>query len=158
MTFLRSKRGAVLLCAAFLLVLFLFRPGAGRLKNRTANTIGQALQRQVEIGSMHLRLLPSPGFDLDNFVVHDDPAFSAEPLLRAQEVTASLRLTALLRARLEVSRLSLTEPSLNLVRTAAGRWNLDPSFRTAAAGTGSGSGPAIRAAISRSARLPFVSS
>jgi hypothetical protein len=139
-SFLRSRWGAVLLCAALLLVLFLFRPGAGRLKNRTANTIGQALQRQVEIGSMHLRLLPSPGFDLENFVVHDDPAFSAEPLLRAQEVTASLRLTALLRARLEVSRLSLTEPSLNLVRNEQGHWNieriLEHTSQTAVAPTG----------------------
>ena len=125
MNFLRSRRGVVVICAALLLGLFLFRPGVGRLKNRIANTIGQALQRQVEIGSVHLHLLPRPGFDLEDFVVHDDPAFGAEPLLRAQEVTASLRLTALLRARLEVSRLDLTEPSLNLVHDVQGHWNIE---------------------------------
>jgi AsmA protein len=124
-SFLRSRRGAVVLCAALLLGLFLFRPGVGRLKNRIAGTIGQALQRQVEIGSVQLHLLPSPGFDLEDFVVHDDPNFSAEPLIRAQEVTATLRLTALLRTRLEVSRLSLTEPSLNLVRNDQGHWNIE---------------------------------
>lgn len=111
--------------AAIVLALFLFRPGAARLKNRIANSIGGALQRQVEIGSVHVRLLPRPGFELEDFIVHDDPAFSAEPVLRAQEVTASLRVLALLRGRLEVSRLSLTEPSLNLVRNAEGHWNLE---------------------------------
>lgn len=125
MTFLRSRRGAVLVGAAVLLGLFLFRPGVGRLKDRVANAIGGALQRQVEIGSVHVRLLPRPGFDLDDFVVHDDPAFSAEPVVRAPEVTASVRLLPLLRGHLEVSRLSLTEPSLNLVRNSEGHWNLE---------------------------------
>jgi len=84
-----------------------------------------ALQRQVEIGSVRLRLLPQPGFELENFVVHDDPTFSAEPVLRAQEVTAFLRLNSLLRGRLEISRLSLTEPSLNLTRNDDGHWNIE---------------------------------
>jgi len=66
-----------------------------------------------------------PGFELENFVVHDDPTFSAEPVLRAQEVTAFLRLNSLLRGRLEISRLSLTEPSLNLTRNDDGHWNIE---------------------------------
>jgi hypothetical protein len=105
--------------------MFLVRPGASRLKARISNSIGTALQRQVQIGSVQIRLLPRPGFDLENFVVHEDPAFSAEPVLRAQEVSASLRISSLLRGRLEISRLSLTEPSLNLTRNAEGRWNIE---------------------------------
>jgi hypothetical protein len=111
--------------AALLLALFLARPGASRLKARLTNSISGALQRRVEIGSVHLRLLPRPGFDLEDFVVHDDPAFSAEPVLRAQEVSAALRLSSLLRGRMEISRLSLTEPSLNLTRNSDGHWNLE---------------------------------
>ena len=125
MSFFRTKRGIVTLCAVVLLGMFVVRPGASRLKARIANAIGIALQRQVDIGSVHVRLLPRPGFDLDNFVVHDDPAFSAEPVLRAQEVSASLRISSLLRGRLEISRLSLTEPSLNLTRNSDGRWNIE---------------------------------
>jgi hypothetical protein len=86
----------------------------------------------VDVTAVNLRLLPQPGFDLENFVVHDDPAFGAEPMLRAQEVTASLRLTSLLRGRLEIARLNLTEPSLNLVRNAAGHWNLENLIERAA--------------------------
>ena len=105
--------------------MFVVRPGASRLKVRIANSIGNALQRHVEIGSVHLRLLPRPGFDLENFVVQDDPVFGAEPVLRAGEVSASLRLSSLLRGRIEISQLSLTEPSLNLTRNADGHWNIE---------------------------------
>jgi hypothetical protein len=115
-----------------LLALFVVRPGANRLRNRIVNSISLALGRPVDVAAVRLRLLPQPGFDLDNFVIHDDPAFSAEPMLRAQEVTASLRVTSLLRGRLEIARLNLTEPSLNLVRNAEGRWNLENLVERAA--------------------------
>jgi uncharacterized protein involved in outer membrane biogenesis len=111
--------------AVALLALFLVRPGANRLRTRIVNSISLAVGRPVDVAAVRLRLLPQPGFDLENFVIHDDPAFSAEPMLRAQEVTASLRVTSLLRGRLEIARLNLTEPSLNLVRDAEGHWNLE---------------------------------
>src|SRR5437879_4471164 len=61
-----------------LLALFLVRPGGARLKARIAGSISAALGRQVDIDAVHIRILPQPGFDLKNFVVHDDPSFSAE--------------------------------------------------------------------------------
>jgi len=122
---LRSKRGWIFAAGAVILALFVIRPGAGHLRTRIENSVGTALQRRVEISYVHIHLLPAPGFDLDGFVVHDDPAFGAEPVLRAQEVTAVLRLSSLVRGRMEISRLSLTEPSLNLVRRDDGRWNIE---------------------------------
>ncbi len=119
-----SKRRVVIAAAAILLVLFLLRPGGSRLKARIANSISRAVARPVEVGSVHLRFLP-PGFDLRNLVIYEDPAFGEEPMLRAPEVTAVVRLSSLVRGRLDVSRLELTEPSLNLVRRADGRWNLE---------------------------------
>lgn len=120
-----SKRRVVVAAAVLMLLLFVLRPGAYRLKSRIAGSIGNALGRPVEIGNVHLRLLPRPGFDLDNLVVHEDAAFGAEPMLRAAEVTADLRLTSLAHGRLEIARLDLNEPSLNLVRGENGRWNLE---------------------------------
>ena len=110
---------------AVLLVLFLLRPGASRLKSRIIASMSANLGRAVDIGAVHFRLLPRPGFDLENLVVYDDPAFGAEPMLRASDVTASLRLMSLLRGRLEIGRLELTEPSLNLVHGINGGWNLE---------------------------------
>ena len=120
-----SKRRIVAAAALIVLVLFLLRPGASRLKSRIVSSISSGVGRSVDIGSVHLRLLPRPGFDLENLVVYDDPAFGAEPMLRASEVTADLRLTSLVRGRLEIARLDLTEPSLNLVHMPGGRWNLE---------------------------------
>ncbi|PYQ38238.1 MAG: hypothetical protein DMG99_19390, partial [Acidobacteria bacterium] len=122
-SFFSKRRIAVL--AAILLALFVIRPGASRLKSRIIRSISAALGRSVDIGSVHLRLLPRPGFDLENLVVYDDPAFGAEPIVRANEVTAALRLTSLLRGRMEIARLDLTEPSLNLVHGEGGHWNLE---------------------------------
>lgn len=110
--------------AVILLLLFLLRPGASRLKSRIILSISSGVGRPVDIGSVHIQLLPWPGFDLENLVIYDDVAFGAEPLLRAGEVTAVLRLTSLMRGRLEIARLDMTEPSLNLVRGADGHWNL----------------------------------
>ena len=125
MKLLSLKWRIVAAAAVLLLLLFLLRPGASRLQSRITSSISSAVGRPVEIGSVHLRLLPRPGFDLENLVVYDDPAFGAEPMLRASEVTATLRLTSLLRGRLEIARLELTEPSLNLVHAEGGRWNLE---------------------------------
>ncbi len=121
--FLRSKRGVAAL-AALVLVLFLFRPGVYQLRKRIASSIGSALGRRVELDSVHLRLLPRPGFDLEGLVIYDDPSFSAEPMIRAQEVSAAIRLRSLFRGRLEIATLSANEPSINLVRNDQGHWNL----------------------------------
>ncbi len=96
-----------------------------RFRERLESSLGGALGRRVTVGAVSLRLLPQPGFDLQDFVVYDDPTISAEPMLRAEAVTASLRLTSLWRGRLEIARLSLHVPSLNLVRVADGRWNAE---------------------------------
>jgi hypothetical protein len=118
-----SKRRVVAAAVFILLALFLVRPGASRLKNRITNSVSRAVARPADIGSVHLHFLPRPGFDLENLVIYEDPAFGAEPMLRAPEVTAVVRLTSLLRGRVDIARLELTEPSLNLVRRADGRWN-----------------------------------
>jgi hypothetical protein len=135
-----SKRRLSAIVFVILLILFLVRPGASRLKIRIANSLSRALDRPVEIGAVHLRFLPRPGFDLENLVIDEDPAFGAEPMLRAPEVTTVVRLTSLLRGRLDVSKLELTEPSLNLVRRKEdGRWNweslLERTVRTTLAPT-----------------------
>jgi AsmA protein len=110
--------------AALVLLLFLFRPAVYRLRNRIATSIGNALGRRVAIDKVRIRLLPRPGFDLEGLVIYDDPEFSAEPMIRAQDVSAAIRFRSLFRGRLEIATLSATEPSINLVRSPQGRWNL----------------------------------
>jgi hypothetical protein len=112
-----------------------------RYKNRITQVISDSVGRPVRLSSVELRLLPRPSFVITDLVVEEDPAYGAEPVLHANSVTASIRLLPLWwRARLEISRISVDEASLNLVRTRAGRWNLDSLFRTAAARAQTGGG------------------
>jgi uncharacterized protein involved in outer membrane biogenesis len=95
-----------------------------RYRNQIATAIGNALGRNVTVSSVELKLIPRPGLVLSGFVVSDDPSFGPEPMMRAETVTAYLRVSSLWRGRLEVGTLELENPSLNLVRRADGRWNL----------------------------------
>jgi len=143
---LLSKRviGAFFL---LVLVLYLLRPGAGWMRARVSNSISQAVGRNVQVGYVRLRFLPRPGFEIDDLLVRDNPAFGAEPLVRAPDVTAAVSLGALLRGRIEIARLSLSEPSLNLTRNSDGKWNLedliDRTSHSSLAPTGSAHGIAV---------------
>ncbi len=122
-----SRRRIVLsICVVALLAIFV-PPSISlkRFSDSIAGAISKAVGRPATVGKVHLRLFPEPGFDLENLVISDDPSLSAEPMLRADEVTATLRLSSLWRGRLEIGKLSLKYPSLNLVRGADGRWNIE---------------------------------
>ena len=96
-----------------------------RYRNRVAEAIGRALGREVTVSRIALKLVPRPGLVLSNFVVAENPSYGAEPMLRADSVTAFLRLTSLWRGRLEIGTLDLDSPSLNLVRRSDGHWNVE---------------------------------
>ncbi len=113
---------ALLLLAAALILPPLIN--MNRYQRRIAEAISNSLGRPVHLSSVTLRLLPRPGLELSDFLVEEDPAFGAEPTLRAPSVDASIRLTSLWRGRLEIGRISFDQPSLNLVRNKEGRWNI----------------------------------
>lgn len=119
-----SKR-LVLVGCAVLVTLFFVRPPASRLKSRVLGSMSAALGRNVEVSSVRIRFLPRPGFELGNLVIHDNPAFGAEPLLRAPDVTAWLQVGALLHGRIEIATLILSDASLNLTRNDGGAWNFE---------------------------------
>ncbi|MBZ5702723.1 MAG: AsmA family protein [Acidobacteriia bacterium] len=108
----------------------------GRLKRAFTARFATAFGRPVEVERFELSLLPSPRLEAQGVSVGEDPAFGYEYFLRAEQVTAGLRWSGLLRGRLEFGTFSFTRPSLNLVRDAAGRWNLErwlPPARAAGA-------------------------
>ncbi len=96
-----------------------------RYRGRVAGAISRALGRDVTVSNIELKILPRPGVILYGFVAADDPNYGAEPMLRADKVTAYLRLTSLWRGRLEIGTLDLDNPSLNLVRRSDGHWNIE---------------------------------
>jgi hypothetical protein len=85
----------------------------------------RAFGRPVEVGHFNLLLLPSPRLDAERITIGEDPAFGREYFLRAEYLTAGLRWTGLLRGHFQFGTLSLSRPSLILVRNNEGRWNLE---------------------------------
>src|SRR4051812_44770605 len=150
----RKRRGILALIVLILLAIFV-PPfiSMNRLKGRLGTAVGNAIGRQVSIGRISLRLLPQPGFNLSNVNIQDDPAFSAEPMLHADQVTATLRLSSLWRRRLEIASLSFQEPSLNLVRNYAGKWNFAALLERAQQIP---SAPTARTTSEQRPRFPYV--
>jgi hypothetical protein len=110
-----------------LLLLVLLPPyiSLNRYQRRIATAISDSLGRPVHLDRVSLNLLPMPGFTLENLVVDEDPAFGSEPVIRANSVRATLRLSSLWTRRVEFSTISFDEPSVNLVHNADGKWNLE---------------------------------
>lgn len=85
----------------------------------------RAFGRPVEVGSFNARILPNPQLYADGVTVGEDPAFGYEYFLRAEHLSAGLRWRGLLRGHFEFGTMSLSKPSLILVRNSEGRWNLE---------------------------------
>ena len=151
---------AVLIVVGALLLLVLLPPyiNVSRLQRRVVRNISAALGRPVHFDQITLNLLPIPGFTLHNFVVDEAPAFGSEPILRASKVSANLRLRSLWSRHVEFSRISLTEPSINLVHTADGQWNIGgllmQAARTQAAVATAA--PAAETISSPAPHLPYI--
>jgi uncharacterized protein involved in outer membrane biogenesis len=85
----------------------------------------RAFGRPVEVRRFSVQILPIPEVDAIGVTIGEDPAFGHEYFMRAENMAASLRWMGLLRGHLEFGTMSLTRPSLILVRNAQGRWNLE---------------------------------
>jgi AsmA protein len=126
----RASRQRIFLAIAIIVVLGLSAilpplVNVNRYQHRIAQSISASLGRPVQIDSVTLNLLPAPGFTLTGFVVSEDPAFGYEPVIRANSVKATLRMRSLWHRRVEFSRIALEDPSVNLVRRADGKWNIE---------------------------------
>ena len=139
---------------AVLVLAFVVPPmvSVNHFKGQITRLISQSLGRPVRLSSVQVHLLPWPGFDINDLSVAEDPAYGAEPVLYASKVTASIRLLALFRGRLEIGKISVDDAHLNLVRMAPGKWNLDPLFHNSAAQAGASSS----AIANRAIRLPSL--
>ncbi|HEY5055496.1 MAG TPA: AsmA family protein [Acidobacteriaceae bacterium] len=146
------QRLAYFFIALLVVLLLAFIPpllNVSRFQRRVDAEISAALGRPVHFDRLSLNLLPIPGFTLENFVIEEDPTFGYEPTLHADEVRINIRLNSLWRRRVEFSSISFTDPSVNLVHTADGRWNLQglllqASHIPAAPTAQAHSGPAAR--------------
>jgi len=152
-----SKKTVIIAALAVLLIGVVVPPmiSLGAFRKQIQSSISSAVGRPVSIGDVSLRIFPQPGFDLQNVIIEDDPAFGAEPVIRAEAVTASLRLSSIWRLRPEIASLSLKYPSLNLVRAEDGRWNIESLLqRTSQSPTA----PTTKTSPESRSRFPYIES
>ncbi|MGH9864447.1 MAG: AsmA family protein, partial [Candidatus Acidiferrales bacterium] len=97
----------------------------GWLHHALTRRLEAAFGRPVEVTHYSFSLLAGPRLEADRISVAEDPRFGDEYFLRADQLAIGLRWSALLRGRIEFGPLSLTRPSLNLVRLPDGEWNLE---------------------------------
>src|SRR5215469_7200124 len=80
--------------------------------------------RPVQAQNFSMEILPLPRVDVEDVSVEENPSFGHEYFLRADRLTASVRWFGLLRGHFDFGTISLSRPSLILVRNELGRWNL----------------------------------
>jgi hypothetical protein len=98
---------------------------AERYRRRLEAGLERALHRPVKFGALSFRLLPRPGFSIENAEVEEDPDFGSEPFARVDRIECDLRWQSLWRSRMEFASLRLDRPSFNLVLNAQGEWNVE---------------------------------
>jgi hypothetical protein len=111
--------GAILIFAGIVLVAPAFID-LGFFKSTYLPLVEEAIRRRVDVGELHLRLLPAPSVRLSSLKVSDTPDFADNTFFAAEQVRLRLKLWPLLRGRFEVAELVLEKPVVNLLRQADG--------------------------------------
>jgi hypothetical protein len=113
----------ILLVLAQLGLPFLFQTRSMRAYVLTH--LERSFGRPVEARGFSMDILPFPRVDVEGVSIGENPSFGHEYFLRADSLTASVRWLGLLRGHFDFGTISLSRPSLILVRNEQGRWNLE---------------------------------
>lgn len=102
---------------------------AERYRRRLEAGLERTLKRQVSFRTISYRLLPRPGFTIENVTVQEAAAFGAEPFAHVEQIDCDLRWSSIWHGQMELSNLYLTNPNLNFVRNGQGEWNVEDLLR-----------------------------
>jgi hypothetical protein len=107
---------------------------ADRYRDRIHAALEKALGRQVEIGEVRMRLLPTPGLTIANVIIGEDPNIGAEPVAYVTTLRAVPRIGSLFRGPLEFASVDLEDASLNLTRVDQAQsgvsWNFESLMKS----------------------------
>lgn len=82
-----------------------------------------ALGRRISVDAIEVSIRGGIGARFENFRMADDPAFSKDDFVRARSLQANVRLWPLLRRDIQVKRLILNQPAINVLRNKQGVYN-----------------------------------
>ncbi len=116
----------VLLLLAVAALPFLINPN--RFRPMLEAELTKALARDVKVGDLKLAIL-SGGVTAGNLSIADDPTYSRTPFVETRSATLGVDLWPLIFSRhLHVTQLTLDQPRINLLQSAAGDWNFSSLF------------------------------
>jgi uncharacterized protein involved in outer membrane biogenesis len=119
--------GAVAVAVVLVLVLVAALPllvDVPRVQGAVASAASQVLGRQVKFRSLAVRILPFPAIELRGLEVAEDPAFGRDPFVTLDTGLMRLRLSPLLRGRVEFGEIVLRAPVISVIQNERGRWNV----------------------------------
>lgn len=125
----KKKFGAVKIIAAVVVVIVIgiialpFFIDVNQFKPELESKLTSALGRDVKTGNLSLSLF-SGSVGVDDIVIADDPNFSSSPFLQAKSLKVGVELKPLIFSKeIRITEITLKNPSINLIRSAQGRWN-----------------------------------
>jgi hypothetical protein len=82
-----------------------------------------ALDREITVEDIGVTLSRGIGVKLTNVALADDPAYSDERFVTAKDLTIRVKFWPLLKKQVEIKRLVLNEPIVNIIRDEGGVFN-----------------------------------
>lgn len=115
--------GIVVAVLIIIVICIPFFIDANSFKSTLESDLTQTLGRNVQIGNISLKIW-SGSIAVDNVAIADDPAFSSQPFLTAQQLKAGVALMPLIFSKeLRVLSLTIANPQVSLIRSKDGTWN-----------------------------------
>lgn len=116
---------AAIIAALFVVIVILvpFFVNADTFRPTLENQLSSALGRKVTLGHLSFSLL-SGSLVANDIAIADDPAFSTSPFLQAKSFHIGVHIAPLLfHHQVEITRLIVSAPSINLIHVGNGKWN-----------------------------------
>ena len=126
--------GVLVLVAVLIVLIAPSVINVDRYRPQIEAKLKEKLGREVKLGALKLHIIPL-SVSIETITIGESPRFSSSvPFARANNVAASVRLFPLLRGQAVLDSLSMSRPSIELIRDTNGVWN----FSTLGAGPGAG--------------------
>ncbi len=93
----------------------------GSNQQRILNRVSKALDRPVQVGEIKARVGWGLGIQVDDLKIADDPDFSKDPFLTAEQVAMDVEFVPLLHGMVKVHRLNLIKPYIRILKNAHGQ-------------------------------------
>src|SRR5436309_10395520 len=137
--------GIVIVVLLLVVIALPFVINVNTFRPKLESDLSAALGREVKVGNLSLSILTG-SVGAQDLSIADDPAFSKDPFIRAKSLKVGVEIMPLIFSKaVHVTDLTLEEPQISLLKSAAGKWNfssLGKNAHPAAAPSSASSVPA----------------